>query len=198
MKTELRRLLAAKEIPMQAVADHLDGLAPAERLAEVRSVGLRQQRRLFNAAKDSRPIDFDHLCPAAVGEGVVVWHQGKNSLPIFSTFRKPMIRPAEGAADLLWGYNDTPWLVRTFVGPGYFAIRRNEQSGELIVDYARIPDRAPAPGWPPVLPNHARLSYFVFHNVEDVLRGVSRHVTIGRASRGGRALPSWFILCREG
>jgi hypothetical protein len=32
----------------------------------------------------------------------------------------------------------------------------------------------------------------------DYLRRVSAHVLIGRAHRDGKALPNYFLLCREG
>jgi hypothetical protein len=67
----------------------------------------------------------------------------------------------------------------------------------VVVDYTRpLPRRAP-PGLPPIVPNHARLSRFVYNGTVDVLRGVSERVTIGRATRGGRPLDNWFVLCRE-
>jgi hypothetical protein len=31
----------------------------------------------------------------------------------------------------------------------------------------------------------------------DVMRGVSTHVSIGRARRGGKMSDNWFVLCRE-
>jgi hypothetical protein len=33
--------------------------------------------------------------------------------------------------------------------------------------------------------------------MRDFLRGVSRHVSIGRATRGGKPLDNWFVLCRN-
>ena len=43
----------------------------------------------------------------------------------------------------------------------------------------------------------ARLSRFVYYRTQDVLRGVSRHVTVGRATKGGKPMSAWFVLCRD-
>ena len=45
---------------------------------------------------------------------------------------------------------------------------------------------------------HERLSRFVYYQTQDLMRGVSEHVSIGRASRNGEEMSAWFILCREG
>ncbi|MEO0322389.1 MAG: hypothetical protein AAF447_05505 [Myxococcota bacterium] len=86
--------------------------------------------------------------------------------------------------------------LRLLMGPGYFVVRPHHVAGELAIDYRELPE-APAPGWPPIRGNDARLSRFVYAGTVDVLRGVSAHVTVGRASRDGRFLPAWFVLCRE-
>jgi hypothetical protein len=48
-----------------------------------------------------------------------------------------------------------------------------------------------------MLPNDARLSRLVFNGTQDVLRGISKHVCIGRASRGGKWMDNWFVLVRR-
>jgi len=65
------------------------------------------------------------------------------------------------------------------------------------IDYTRVPPRG-AEGWPAVLPNSARLSRFIYNGTQDRMRGVSAHVTIGRASRAGKDMDNWFVLVREG
>jgi hypothetical protein len=41
----------------------------------------------------------------------------------------------------------------------------------------------------------ARLSRFICTG-RDFMRGVSQHVTIGRATREGKPMDNWFVLCR--
>ncbi len=82
------------------------------------------------------------------------------------------------------------------MGPGYFVAYPYENEGEVLVDYLRVPPKRPAE-WPEILPNSSRLSTFVYNGTQDVLRGVSKHVTIGRAFKGGKPLSAWFVLCRE-
>jgi hypothetical protein len=37
----------------------------------------------------------------------------------------------------------------------------------------------------------------VYADTIDALRGVSAHVSVGRAMRGGKVLDNWFVLCRD-
>jgi hypothetical protein len=50
----------------------------------------------------------------------------------------------------------------------------------------------------PILPSSARLSRFVYNGTRDYMRGVSAHVSIGRAEVRGRLSDNYFILCRRG
>ena len=43
----------------------------------------------------------------------------------------------------------------------------------------------------------SRASRFVYAGMIDMLRGVSKHVTIGRAIRNGKEADNWFLLCRS-
>ncbi len=196
--TNLSRLLRSSRPDMGVISSHLDGLDPARRQVEVRSLGRAAQRRLFEAADGHRPIGLEDLAPAALGPMREVVHQGKNTIPVFSTFAKVFVRPdgAESGAEELWGYNRGAELVETAVGPGYFVAYPHRVKGEVLVDYTRLPPRKPA-SWPRIISNAQRLSFFVFNGTQDVLRGVSQHVSIGRASKGGKDLPAWFVLCRE-
>jgi hypothetical protein len=127
-----------------------------------------------------------------------VVHHGKNSLPAFTTFAKVFVRPddPEAVKTELWGYNRNPAFIETAVGPGYFVAHAHEVDGEMLVSYLRVPPRKPD-GWPEIVPNSSRFSRFVYYKMEDVLRGVSSHVSIGRATRGGKDMDAWFVLCRE-
>ena len=40
--------------------------------------------------------------------------------------------------------------------------------------------------------------YHVYGGTQDVLRGVSEHVAVGRAFKGGKPMDNWFVLCRVG
>jgi hypothetical protein len=194
--TTLRELLSADAQDMRAVAAHLDGLDPTARVEQVRALGRSHQARLFEAAEGFKPIALDDLvAPDREAMNEVV-HLGKNSLPAFSRFAKVFARPEDGEARELWGYNRAGRFVETIVGPGYFVAYPHEVPGELLVDYLRIPPRRPE-HWPPILPNSARLSMVVYQGTQDILRGVSEHVTIGRATKGGNPMSAWFTLCRQ-
>ncbi len=123
-------------------------------------------------------------------------HEGRNSLLLFTHFAKVFYRAEDSviAAKELWGFNRSGPLISTAVGPGYYVAYPHGQ-GEVLVDYTRLPTRAPS-GWPAILRNDQRLSRFVYNGTQDVLRGVSKHVTIGRATRHGKPLDNWFVLCR--
>ncbi|MEM1414539.1 MAG: hypothetical protein AAGH15_06550 [Myxococcota bacterium] len=188
----LQELLGPRPDPL-AVEAYLDGLDGARRVTESMSLGPRHQRRLFDALRGRGGLFAEQLVPAAV-EGPLA-HEGRNTLPAFARFEKVFLRPPEGGGDeLLWGYNRTGPALETAVGPGYFVVRPHGE-GELLVDYRQIPAR-PLPGAPPLLPNEARLGRFVYAGTEDVLRRASRHVVVGRARKGERWLPAWFVLCR--
>jgi hypothetical protein len=180
---------------MVAIEAHLDALGPAERLAEVRSLRRREQSLLFDAAQGHRPISLDDIVPRDREPMEEVVHYGKNSLPAFNHFAKVFARPESGAPEL-WGYNRTGGFLETIVGPGYFVAYSHTVEGEVLVDYLRLPPRR-LESWPNILPNSARLSIAVYNGTQDILRGVSAHVTIGRAMKGGRPMSAWFALCRD-
>ncbi len=190
----LRHLLRRTHYDIERAAAHLDALPPASRVHEVRALRPRELARLFEAASGHRAIGLDFVVPEALPPMREVVHEGKNSLPVLTHFAKVFCRPEE-EDDVLWGYNRTHPLVTHLVGPGYFVLRPHEVEGELLVDYLHVPPRAPR-GWPRILSNEARLSRFVYAGTQDVLRGVSAHVSIGRAFRDGRPMDAWFALCR--
>ncbi len=142
--------------------------------------------------KGHHPVTVDDLVPPGTPSLTGVTHEGKNSLPLFNHFAKVFYRADAGAE--LNGFNRNDALVTTTVGPGYF-VAYAQGAGEVLIDYTRLPTKKPE-GWPAILPNDARLSRFVYHQTKDLLRGVSKHVMVGHASRGGVDLPNWFMLCR--
>jgi len=192
----LFELLRADPVDPAGLAAFLDGLDHPMRLAAIRSLdGPVLQARMWDAATDAPPVRLADLVPPdAPPLREAIWY-GKNSLPMFSVFEKRFCRPSKvHDQDQLWGYNhqSMAWLV----GPGYFVCHR-EGAAPAAVDYRRVPPEHPA-GWPAVKENHRGLSRFVFRDMVDYLRRVSRHVLIGRATRRGAEMPNWFVLCREG
>jgi len=197
--TNLKDLLSGPDVDMSAIQSHLNGLSHEARLGQCRALGRGAQRRLYDAAAGFQPLGLDFLVPSELQVGQEVVHHGKNSLPVFTHFAKVFTRPEgddvpEGE---IWGYNRGSSFIETYVGPGYFVAHVHDVEGELLVNYLRVPPRRPIEAWPPVLPNSARLSKFVYNGTQDILRGVSDHVSIGRATKGGKDMNAWFILCRE-
>lgn len=191
----LSNLLSTGQPDMAAVRQLLDQLSPATRLAQCMALTKREQALLFDAAADYLPIDLAYLVPKDRPPLVEVVHEGRNSLPAFRRFAKVFCRPAETSeADELWGYNRNGPSVMVPVGPGYF-VAYPYNTNEVLIDYLRVPPAKPS-HWPHILPNSARLSRFVYNGTQDVLRGVSNHVSIGRATKGGKNMDNWFVLCR--
>lgn len=189
----LKEAIAAPEIDLKALAAHLDALSSEERVAQTRTLSGADQARLFDAAQGYLPVTLQSLVPPGTAPLIGVAHEGKNSLWAFRLFAKVFYRPDETAPELA-GYNRTSGFVTACVGPGYFVAYPHEK-GEVLVDYLRTPTVAPE-GWPPILRNEQRLSRWVYNRTQDVLRGVSTQVSIGRAMRDGKTLDNWFVLCR--
>ncbi len=185
----LTELCAAERIDAAAVGRHLDALTHAERVAETRALPRSAFARLYEAVAGGRPLSLDDLVPPSTPPLEPVRHAGTNNLPTFRAFEKPMYRERAGR---LCGRNAQTWEVVT--GPGYFTVAPRER-GEILFDYTVLPEETP-PGWPPVRSNARGLSYFVFRDMHDLVRAVSRHVVIGRATRKGVELPQYFILVR--
>jgi hypothetical protein len=192
-------LARLRETPLALgdVARFLDALAPSERVEAIRAAGREEQRRLYEASLGFAELHLADLVPPGAADLATVRHFGRNTLPAFTHFEKRFARPA-GAdphkPDLLYGMNfqSLGWLT----GPGYFVARDDPERAEVLIDYREVPCQAP-PGWPPVRGNERGPARLVYGFMVDRLRRVSEHVTIGSASRGGRELGSWFVLCRE-
>jgi hypothetical protein len=185
--------LRGGRIDMAELGLWLDGLTPSARLASIRSLTGLAQARLYEAAKGVRKLKLEDLVPADVEPLREVVHQGKNSLPAFTTFAKVFCRP-KGETQEVWGYNRSGPFVEKAVGPGYF-VAYEGPGDELLIDYTRLPKSKPA-GWPEIIPNHERLSRFVYSGMIDALRAVSARVSIGRAIKNGKVQDNWFVLTR--
>lgn len=192
----LRDLLNNDSPDMAAIASHLDGLEPTERITEIRTLGRAHQARLFEAAKGHKPISLNDIVSGERGAMQEVVHHGKNSLPAFNHFAKVFVRPTPSTGSELWGYNRAGRFIEAVVGPGYFIAYPFEVDGEVLVDYLHVPSDRPE-HWPEILPNSARLSRVVYNGTQDILRGVSEHVTVGRATKAGKPMSAWFVLCRD-
>lgn len=184
-------------VDLPGLAAFLDGLDHAGRVRETRKLKKAHQSRLFEAAKSVKPITLADFVPDGTPVLTEVIHDGRNTLPTFNFFQKRFCRPAAsegGKTDELWGYNEgsTRWLV----GPGYF-VTKVSAPGEVVIDYYEIPPGKPT-SWPEIRQNSAGLSRLVYYHMRDYMRGVSKHVTIGRAFREEKAMDAWFVLTREG
>lgn len=197
-KDECLSLAGAASIDREAFARAFEAASPAERVGITEALDGKQQARLWEAAH-GRGVTIEEMVPRETGPLRPVIFHGKNSLPAFTRFQKRFCRPAAGIdRDELWGYNYQPvaWLA-PLTGPGYFVAYDSPQGpGAVAVDYRRIPPARPAE-WPELHDNRYRLSRFIYNGMVDYLRRVSQHLLIGRATRDGKDLPNYFLLCRE-
>jgi hypothetical protein len=184
--------IASTDLDVAAVGEYLEGLHSETRVGQVRSLGKGEQARLFEAAAGVRPIGLTHLVSPGLEPLAEVIHAGRNSLSAFRIFEKRCCRPSPDAAEL-WGFNEHS--ARWMTGPGYFVATAGDP-GEVILDYTRVPPGRPE-SWPAIRSNSALPGRLVYGGgMQDVLRGVSEHVAIGRAFRRGKPMNSWFVLCR--
>jgi hypothetical protein len=190
---ELDSVLKTGNFDVSTLADKLDALAPAARLAEIRALTRPAQAALYEAAKGARKLTLEDLVPPSVPELSEVVHEGKNTLVMFSQFAKVFCRPLR-AKNELWGYNRAGAVVENAVGPGYY-VAYEGPGDEVLIDYTRVPEGKPE-SWPKIVPNRSGLSRLVYADMVDALRAVSTHVTVGRAIKKGKVLDNWFVLCR--
>jgi hypothetical protein len=188
----LRLLLAEPQPTAQRISALLDGFDHDERVAALRGLQGKQLRTLFDLVKGHAALGFDELVPRQQPNRVAVHHIGRNSLPVFTHFEKRFYRTAAGTVA---GANFQ--TMSPFTGPGYFVACPSSSDAELVLDYDKLPDETPA-GWPAVRANDSGISRLVYGHMLDTLRRVSKHVTIGAATRHGRdVVESYFTLCRR-
>jgi hypothetical protein len=191
---ELKNLIET-HLDLPRLSKDLDELGHAGRVWAVRQWTRANMATLWSAAKDFRPVTLDDFVPPSIGPLVDVTHEGKNSLPAHTHFQKHFCKPKDPEAkDVLVGFNHQSLSALT--GPGYYVAHLSTDAGEVDIDYTRLPKEKPD-AWPPIVSNSARLGRFVYFGMIDVMRGLSSHVTIGRAKRKGRWLDNWFVLVRE-
>ena len=187
-------LVRAPTIDTDALAQALDAADAETRLAFVHALSPKLQRRLFDAA--SRPVSTFDIVPESVEPLQEVICEGRNTLPAFRHFQKRFcVSSAEHTPDnrrVLWGYNHQ--TLAGITGPGYFVAYQDSETSELVIDYRELfPERPQS--WPQIVDNRARLGRFVYAGMVDRLRGVSKHVTIGRAYKA-EPMNAWFALVR--
>lgn len=210
--TTVSHILESNPVDPKALAAAFDGATHEQRLDAVHQLTGKQQSKLWTVADGFMPLTDEYFVPKDVPPLQEVIHWGKNSLPVFTQFQKRFCRkpadagapvashPKAGALDAkvvsaspLWGYNHQ--TMQPFTGPGYY-VARNADHGEVVVDYMHVPPGKPE-SWPPILKNGERLSRVVYYGMQDFMRGVSKHVTIGRAKKNGQWMNNWFLLLRE-
>ena len=186
-------LLDQPGVDLATLTKHLGKLSPDQRRYEATEVNKAQQVALCEAAgRSPHPISLDYLLPANAKPYVPYPFDGRNSLPIFTRFQKVFYKMDDGR---IGGFNNQN--LGWFTGPGYYVAEMVEgHPGEIGVNYMKIPGTKPQ-GWPPIKPNEAFPSRFIYANMIDYLRWVSDDVVIGRAYRAGtKPMPNWFLLSR--
>ena len=188
-----KEMLEDDKITLNDLTEHLRKLDKDARIEEVLQLKKKHQMKLWDLAKDAPVgLDLDYLVPKDAKVLDPYPFAGKNSLPVFTHFKKVFYKQSNGE---IGGYNDSPiaWLI----GWGYMVVEKNSKNPkELGVNYLRIPEEKPE-GWPVIKSNSSGLTRFVYGNMIDYLRWVSEDVLIGRAYRAGETeMPNWFVLCR--
>lgn len=187
------------KLDMPRLIEILDGLGHEGRVHAVHTWNKHRQAAIFEAAKDNGPLTIDYFVGPHIAPKVEVATEGMNTMPMFTWVRKHFAKTSADATELV-GYNNIPPFHMSFSGPGYFMARNDEAAGEVLVDYERIPtDQASLPaGWPKIVPNSGLpLRGVVYGTMVDRMRKVSKHVSIGRASKGGKLMDVWFTIVRK-
>ena len=183
--------LIDSETQQTGLATHLDSLDAAGRVREIRALSGKQQKKLWHLCRGAPAFTLEDLVPPSLGEGKEVIYAGKNSLGAFSQFEKRFQRQA--SAVIGYNFQSMSWIT----GPGYFTcVMSKTNPNELVFDYTTVPTTTPA-GWPAIKPNTSGLSRFVYKNLNDYNRRVSKDVIIGSATRAGKDIDSYYILARS-
>jgi hypothetical protein len=187
--------LIETHLDVARLAKDLDELGHQGRIWAIRQWTRANMATLYDALKGFRPVTLDDYVPAGVPPLVPVITHGKNSLPAATLFQKRFCRPSDPESkDALVGFNFQTFAP--FTGPGYYVAHPSTDAGEVDIDYTMVPKEKPE-SWPPIVPNSARIGRFVYYGTVDVMRGLSSHVSIGRARRKTGWMDNWFLLVRE-
>jgi hypothetical protein len=191
---ELKNLIET-HLDLPRLAKDLDELGHPARLWAVRQWTREDMAILWEATKGFLPVALDYFVPPSVSPLHEVIHHGKNSLPAHTHFQKRFAKPVSPDAEgQLVGFNFQ--TLSPVTGPGYFVMHGSNDAGEMDIDYTMLP-KEKCESWPEIVPNSARLGRFVYYGTVDVMRGISTHVSIGRARRKDGWMDNWFMLIRE-
>ncbi len=187
--------LIETHLDVSRLAKDLDEIGHAGRVWAVRQWTRDNMATLYEAVKGFRPVTLDYYVPPGLPPLTEVIHHGKNSLPAHNFFQKRFALPSDPEArDQLIGFNFQ--TLSPFTGPGYYVAHPSTDPAEVDIDYTMIPKEKPQ-AWPPIVPNSVRLGRFVYYGMIDVMRGISSHVSIGRARKSHGWMDAWFVLIRE-
>ena len=164
----------------------LDAVSHDERINWMRGLGRKELRALYALAEGSA-VGLNHFVEH---DDSTVIHWGQNSLPVFNHFQK-RFRTVGGS---MQGYNHNSAALTSVTGPGHFTARA--EGDEVLIDYTVLPEGTPE-DFPSLIDNDGGLRRFVFGGMQDRVRRVSTHCTIGSAEKGGKDMGAWFMLIRE-
>lgn len=172
------------------LAAYLDGLEPQARVNDVQSLPGKLMPALYERCEGST-LTLNDMVPEGTPAGQQVIFAGRNDLLMFRLFEKRFARTQEGA---VIGYNEQ--TMRAFTGPGFFTVL--PAGAEIVIDYTVLPEQTDSPEiWPAVKPNARGLSHFVYKDMQDYCRRVSRDVVIGHATKHGESIGHYFVLVRR-
>jgi hypothetical protein len=191
---ELKNLIDPKP-DLERLAKVLDELGHSARVWATRHWDRATQAKLYEAAKGFRPVSLDDYVPSGTAPLTQVITWGMNTLPAHNHFQKRFAKPSDPEVkDKLVGFNFQG--LSGLTGPGYYVAHAASDAGEVDIDYTMVPTEKPA-DWPEIVPNSNRLGRFVYDGMIDVMRGISTHVSIGRARKKHGWMDAWFVLVRE-
>lgn len=184
-------LLLGSGADASALRAYLDGLSAEARVKECRALNRPALKTLYERCETSPPLRLADMVPDALPAKTQVIFAGLNNLPLHRLFEKRFARTPSGK---IVGYNFQS--LAAFSGPGYFTV--DPAGDELVIDYTKIPTQDEVPtDWPEVQPNNRGLSHFIYKNMQDYCRSVSKDVVIGHATRLGKSMPAYFVLARR-
>lgn len=182
-------------VNVERLVELLDGMGHEGRYHTIRTWSAKDLSRIFDAVKGHKPVDLDFFVP--MSEPLVgVEHDLHNALPAMTPPIQKRFARIPDDADHLVGFNPQPW--GRFTGPGYFTAYKGEgeHEGELVVDYTKLPSVKPA-DWPAIRKNDGLIGGIVYGGMTDYVRGISTHVSIGAAFKGGKSRNAWFAMVRR-
>ncbi len=179
--------------PQKEISSYLDSLGHEQRLKEVQTLSGSVQRKLWALAKAD--LSLHEFFPFNQPPLQEVIFYGRNSLPLpgMNLFQKRMCRSQDGKT--IWGYNHQS--LQCITGPGSFVVtEESDRPGEIMIDYTRLPTGSP-PQWPAVKSNSSGITALVYGHMKDYMRRVSKNVFIGEATKKGKKINQYFLLCRK-